>query len=181
MGMLRTLYQIKDMNIIIRNAEIEDATKVIDFKKSVDEETDFLSREPSEFNITKEQEEAYIKNKKESYASLLLIAEVNGEVIATCGLDTNPSERFKHSAEIGIVVKKKYWGLGIGKQIMNQAIDWGKEKELQRIALGVDVDNIKAISLYLNLGFKIEGRKDKYKKLADGTYKSSYIMALFME
>lgn len=182
MGVLKTQYHTKGKNIKIRNAEIEDANKIINFMKSVDEETSFLSREPGEFNITKEQEEIWIKNKKESNNSLLLIAEANGEIIGTCGLNGNCSERFKHSAEIGIVLKKKYWGFGIGQQIMKQAINWGKDKGLQRIVLGVDVDNIRAINLYLNLGFKIEGRKDKYKKLVDGTYKSSYIMALlFMD
>lgn len=178
MGVLKKQYKTKGMNILIRNAEIEDANKIIDFMKSIDVETKFLSREPGEFNITKEQEEVWIKNKKESHTSLLIIAEVNGAVIGTCGLNGNCSERFKHSAEIGVVIKKKYWGLGIGKEIMNQAINWGKEKGLQRITLGVDSNNTKAINLYLNLGFMIEGRREKYKKLADGTYISSYIMAL---
>jgi len=31
-----------------------------------------------------------------------------------------------------------------------------------------------------NLGFVIEGRREKYKKLADGTYINSYIMALVL-
>jgi len=180
MGVLKTQYDTKGMNIIIRNAEIEDANKIIDFMKSIDSETSFLSREPGEFNMTKEQEETWIKNKKESHISILIIAEVNGEVIGTCGLNGNCSGRFRHSAEIGVVLKKKYWGYGIGKEIMNQAINWGKEKGLQRITLGVDSNNTRAINLYLNLGFVIEGRREKYKKLADGTYINSYIMALVL-
>lgn len=180
MEILELQLLLKGKNIKIRNAEPEDAVNIIEHINIVDKETIFLAREPGEFNVTIEKEVELIKHKKKCPYSIFLIAEIEDEIVGTCSLNGYSRKRFSHSAEIAIAIRKKYWGNGIGKQMMEQAINWGKENNIERITLEVDIKNIRAINMYINLGFNIEGKLENNTKLADGTYRSSYIMALLM-
>ncbi len=56
----------------------------------------------------------------------------------------------------------------------------GKENGIFRITLEVDINNYRAISLYLKLGFEIEGTLRNDKMLSDGSYTSGYVMALLL-
>ena len=71
----------KDREIILRNAEEDDAEKLIDYLKITAAETPFLIREPDEITLSIKQEQEFIKTKKESKNELLLIAEIGGKQI----------------------------------------------------------------------------------------------------
>ncbi len=70
--------------------------------------------------------------------------------------------------------------MGIGKNLMKSGIEWAKENGIFRITLEVDINNYRAISLYLKLGFEIEGTLRNDKMLSDGSYTSGYVMALLL-
>ena len=54
----------------------------------------------------------------------------------------------------GYIGEKDYWGKGIGKFILKEALTKGKELNLKRIYLNVSNKNRIAKSLYLKMGFK---------------------------
>ncbi|EDT82699.1 GnaT-family acetyltransferase [Clostridium botulinum NCTC 2916] len=70
--------------------------------------------------------------------------------------------------------------MGIGKNLMKSGIEWAKENGIFRITLEVDINNYRAISLYLKFGFEIEGTLRNDKMLSDGSYTSGYAMALLL-
>jgi len=171
---------IKDCSVIIRNPEVEDAKQVIDLIKLIDTESTFLLREPGEFTISVEREKELIEFWIDTPYKLFLVAEVNDEIVATCGLSIDSRKRCNHKGDIGISVKKDYWNKGIGRALLEECINWSIEQKLEKLELEVDTDNERAFYLYQKLGFKIEGKKVHDKKMADGTYKDSYVMALFL-
>ena len=71
----------KGRDIFLRSAEEKDAEALIDYMKITAAETPFLLREPDEISLTIEQEQAFIKAKKDSENELLLIAEIGGRHI----------------------------------------------------------------------------------------------------
>ena len=81
-----TVKDKKGRDIIIRNAEENDAENLIDYLKITAAETPFLIREPDEITLSIEQEQAFIKAKKDSENELLLIAEISGRHIGNCSL-----------------------------------------------------------------------------------------------
>lgn len=105
-----------------------------------------------------------------------LIAEWNGMTVGhiTFILETKP--RSKHCAGIAIAVHPKFHGKGVGKALMEEAINQADNwLNLVRLELEVHADNDIAIGLYEKLGFNLEGRK----KLS--TFKAGrYIDTLFM-
>ena len=87
--MYRNATIIKDKNgrdILLRSAEEKDAEALLDYMKITAAETPFLLREPDEISLTIEQEQAFIKAKKDSANELLLIAETEGRHIGNASL-----------------------------------------------------------------------------------------------
>jgi len=182
MKLYRHDYILKDgQNLIVRNPEIGDEEGLVNLLQAVDSETKFLAREPGEFDFTLEQEREFIKNGMNDENSLFLLAEVNGRIIATCsvGIVMN-NKRFLHRAAMGIVVRKDHWNRGIGKNLMQECINWCKEKGVEQLELEVVTQNDRAISMYQSFGFDIYGTKKHALKYADGSYADEYFMCLFL-
>ncbi|MDD7318604.1 MAG: hypothetical protein PUG74_08010, partial [Prevotellaceae bacterium] len=63
--------------LVLRNAEPEDATMLLEYLKKTSAETPFLLREPDEVKITREQEIKFIQRQIEADRDLFLIATYN--------------------------------------------------------------------------------------------------------
>lgn len=142
--------------LIIRKAEEKDVEKFLEYFNVVGSETDFLGFGPEGPRITVEQEREIFKSSTSK--NFFLIAEINGEIAGSCSISTNEKRvRSLHFGELGIVVLKKFWGFGVGYNLMEEAVRYGKDAGLRKINLDTRADNEKAISLYKKLGFKEEG------------------------
>jgi len=80
----------------------------------------------------------------------------------------------------GIVIDKSVRGKGIGRILSLYAIlNSIKRFQLKRIYLTVDIDNIKAIKLYIKLGFRIISIAKRYGyRYFSNEYVDAYIMVL---
>lgn len=66
-----------------------------------------------------------------------------------------------HRAEFGISVLKKYWGLGIGRALMEACIQCARDAGYVQLELSVVADNARAIAMYQRAGFMECGRNPK--------------------
>lgn len=181
---LNKIKELKDGRILkirIPEGEDKDAQQLLDHVKKINEETDFLIREPNEFEFTLKKQKSFIKARVNSDINLFIVAEVDGIIIGSCILSGSTLRREKHKIDLGISIQKEYWGLGIGSKLMEVSMNWAKERDIKKITLKVDSTNHRAIALYINLGFEIEGRLSKDKYMSDGSYRSSYLMGLILD
>jgi ribosomal protein S18 acetylase RimI-like enzyme len=81
--------------------------------------------------------------------------------ISSSTLAFSEMEYNKHVGIFGITVHDDYQGRGLGSIITEYMIEIAREKGLKKIALEVAAHNSKAISMYIQHGFKIEGRMEK--------------------
>ncbi len=169
-----------NFTFLIRNAEPEDAERMIAHINQVDTESVFLAREPGEFSMGVEEERAFLAKARESADSLFLVAEVNGLIVASCAVTVGSRKRVSHKAMLAIAVQRAYWSMGIGRKMMNAAIGWCRGKGLVKIELTVDTENQRALSLYTSLGFVTEGTLRRSVRLADGTYRDTHAMGLML-
>ena len=114
-----------------------------------------------------------LKNMTEN-KQINMVAEVNGKVIAICGVFRD-RELHEHRAELGIVVHKDYREIGIGKQMIEISTEEAKKLGVQVITLGFYETNERAKTLYEKLGFKEYGRLPKGVNTKKG-----YIADVFM-
>lgn len=172
-------YKLKNnKDIIIRKANVEDASKMIEYLNKIAGESDFLTFGEGEINITIEREKVIIEDTLKADNKLFIIAETEGIIVGNLNFSGGARQRIRHVGEFGVSVLKGYWGMGIGKELIQYLICWAKESHIiSKINLRTREDNKNAIKLYHELGFKTEGilTRDFYVK---GQYYSSITMGL---
>ena len=68
------------------------------------------------------------------------------------------SKRWNNNAFIDdITVSRAFRGKGIGTQLMNAAVNWGKENNLYGVSLETQDTNLWACRLYIKYGFTLGG------------------------
>ena len=164
-------------NVLLRAAKTEDASDLIKYLKTTSAETPFLIREPDEITITLEKEESFIRDKIDSERELMLLAFVEGKHVGNCSLmSLAPYKRYQHRCEVAIALYKEYWGLGIGKAMLETVLKVAASLGYEQAELEVVAENESAISLYEKLGFKKYGTFPDNMKYPDGSYRDAYWM-----
>ena len=106
----------------------------------------------------------------------VFVAELQGKAVGIVTVHVGEG-REKHVGDLAMAVHDKHQGQGIGKMLLLTAIDLADNwLNLLRLELDVYVDNERAIHLYKNFDFEIEGRK-RFDSFRSGSYIDSYSMA----
>ena len=173
-------YKLKNgKSVIIRKPTLDDATAIINIISAADAETKFLARNPGEFNVTEEQEKEFIRNILEDNDQDWFVAEYDRKIVGQCSVGLiRRTERCRHRAEVTFVILKDYCGIGIGGKLMQQCINWCKDKNVTQAELNVVADNKPAITMYESFGFKVTGTIPKAMRYMDGTFADELFMVL---
>ena len=106
-----------------------------------------------------------------------LVAEVDGSVVGTLGLQVGVNPRRRHCGSIGMAVHDRFQGQGVGTALLAAAIDLADNwLGLRRLELHVYPDNAAGIRLYEKFGFVIEGTARDFA-LRDGAFVDALVMA----
>lgn len=132
--------------------------------------------------FTRERIESWTRNI--DYDEVLTIVAVVDEkneqrIVGSASLKFNPQEMFKHKAESNIIVHDDYQNMGIGTAMLNHLLDIARMKKVRKVWLLVNTDNDRAVHVYKNAGFEIEGKLRKERHI-EGKYRDEYRMAIFL-
>ena len=123
------------------------------------EQTDFLTTYVDENSFDVEQERQFLIEKENSADEIHICAVVDGKIVGTAGIEAvGRRDKIRHRAEFGIGIEKDYWGLGIGRALMEACIESARKAGYIQLELDVVADNKAAISLYQSAGFLEYGR-----------------------
>lgn len=172
-------YYVHNLKYIIRSAIERDAKNLSEVRLQIDGETENLDREKGESYMDEARFKQIIKEDTERMNNLFLVAEVNERIVGFSRCEGNKLKRMSHKVEFGVCVLKEYWGYGIGKNLLKESIHWADSNEIKKITLNVLETNDKAIKLYKQYGFEVEGILKKDKILSDGNYYNTILMGRF--
>lgn len=142
-------------------------------------QTDFLLAYADEIRFTAEQEAQLLQSKADSPDEVLLIAEVDGAIAGTAGVDAlGRRDKVRHRATFGISLDQAYWGLGIGTALTAACIECARQAGYEQLELEVVEDNVRAISLYRRAGFVEYGRNPLGLRPRTGGYQALLAMRL---
>lgn len=172
MGFLRQSFdKRKIMEIKIRHAEKEDTVSI----KAIYEQPHAIEGTLQLPYPSLSQWESRFEKWGENMQNLLAVH--NEKVVGQLGLQFYPGQRRKHAATFGMAVCSSVLGQGVGRVLLNAAIDscdnW---LNISRLELLVFVDNESAIRLYKSSGFVVEGTNKNFAYKA-GQYVDVYSMA----
>ena len=147
------ILKMKNSLFVIERAQAEDAAALLDYLKIVGGETDNLSFGAEGVPLSLEAEQTYLGKQYESADNVQYLAKVNGEIIGTASLNRKP-RRMSHRGELGISLKKAWFGCGAASALTETILAFAKENGFEQLNLEVRSDNICAIRLYEKFGFR---------------------------
>ena len=121
-----------------------------------------------------------MQRRADSDNEVLLIAVVDGRVVATAGI-TAVGGKFKvrHRADFGISVVREFWGLGIGRALTEACIACARSAGYTQLELSAVAENSHALALYEKAGFAEYGRNPRgFRSRLTGQYQELVYMRL---
>ncbi len=153
---------VDDLLELINSLIEEGADIPFETKKTREEEVDWLAREMAQL---------------EKGAVFLVVAEVDGKVVASADISKGKFRCMSHLGDLGIAIKSGYRDLGIGTEMMKFLLGQAREMGLKVLTLRVFSTNERAQHVYRKAGFKEVGRVPK-AVYRNGKYIDDIIMAL---
>lgn len=166
-------------DLVIREIKEKDAKKVLTAFQEIARTSKWLLTAPEEAPKTVGHELKFVRRQLRSVNSHLALMEMKGEVVGVVGAEGGNKRRNSHVAVVGLAIRKKWRGKGIGKEAMKYIVSWAKGAGLKKLRLGVVAQNTVAQKLYRSMGFKREGRFKRELKIG-GRYYDTIEMAKFI-
>jgi len=171
-----------EYELLIREAEVEDAAALVSFLNRVSVETDFTSLDGDGILLTSE-EMAIFLNKQASWDNqITLLAFLNDKIAGIVNITADQRKRVRHIGDLFIVIGKKYWNNGLGSLLLEEVVEWAQASGiLRRLQLTVQTRNLAAVHLYQKHGFVIEGRQERGAYIEEGDFIDVYLMGRLID
>jgi L-phenylalanine/L-methionine N-acetyltransferase len=162
------------MDVTVRKIELEDAEGFWSALDSVAKEKKFvLLTEAPPFEKTR----AFVQNNIEkNYAQYIAVSD--GKIVGWVDAIPKAHPTMAHVGGLGMGVIAEHRGKGIGRKLLEKAIQHAWDSGLKRLELEVFADNEAAIALYKKHGFIQEGVK-RFARAIDGHYQDIVVMAQY--
>src|SRR6267143_1156387 len=108
-----------------------------------------------------------------------LVVTDGSTIVGWCDVGRREREGFRHTAELGMGLRAKVRGHGLGSRLLKGVIALSRRRGIEKLELQVYASNAPARRLYRKFGFEVEGRRVRARKL-DGRYDDVVLMALFL-
>lgn len=165
--------------LLVRNAVASDARTLRETAQRTHAQTDYLLSYPDEQSVDDEQEARSLEETERSDNEVELVAIIDGRIVGSAGVSAVRSRRkVAHRARFGISILKEYWGMGIGRMLMDTSIDCARQAGYTQLELEVVADNERAVSLYRCAGFEEYGRNPRGYRSATSGYQELVHMRL---
>ena len=165
------------VELLVRNAVASDARALRETMQRTHAQTDYLLSYPDEQSVDDEQEARSLAETERSGNEVELVAIIDGRIVGSAGVSAVRSRRkVAHRARFGISILKEYWGMGIGRMLMEACIDCACRAGYAQLELEVVAGNERAVSLYRRAGFEEYGRNPRgYRSAALGYQELVYM------
>jgi len=147
-----------EYELLIREAEVHDASSVIALLDQIGHESSFTSLDENGIAMSESEMELFIDQQAQSENQITLLAFLNDELVGVVNITADQRPRVRHIGDVFLGIKKAYWGNGLGSILMEEAIEWAQSSgSIRRLQLTVQKRNTAAVHLYEKMGFIIEG------------------------
>lgn len=163
--------------ITIRSLEPKDASVIIDFVGSMYASSPFLARYPEEWNISLDDETAFLKATEASANRIMLGAFAEEKLVGLSDcLPVSTNQKIRHRGQCAISVAPTHANRGVGSLLFGLMLEQARLAGFEQVELEVVASNQWAIRLYEKFGFVPIGTISHGFKYKDGSYQDLAIM-----
>ena len=171
-----------EYDLLIREAEVEDATELIALLDQIGHESSFTSLDENGIAMSESEMELFIDQQAQSENQITLLAFLNDELVGIINITADQRPRVRHIGDVFLGIKKAYWGNGLGSILMEEAIEWAQSSgSIRRLQLTVQKRNTAAVHLYEKMGFIIEGLQERGAYIEGGEFLDVYLMGQLID
>lgn len=171
-----------EYDLLIREAEIEDAAVLISLLNQIGQESEFTSLDPAGILMDESDMQTFIMKQAQSDNEITLLAFLNDELAGVINITADQRPRVRHIGDIFLAIKKSFWGHGLGSVLLDEAIEWAKSSRvIRRLQLTVQKRNLAAVHLYQKMGFIIEGLQERGACIEGGVFLDVYQMGKLID
>jgi len=162
-----------EYELLIREAEVEDAAELVSFLNRVSVETDFTSLDRNGILMTDTEMELFLDKQAHSENQITLLALLNDEIAGLVNITADQRKRVRHIGDLFIVIGQKYWNNGLGSLLLEEVVEWAQASGiLRRLQLTVQTQQ---------QGFVIEGRQERGAYIEEGKFIDVYLMGRLID
>ena len=154
------------MNYRIRPAEPADAEQLTRLAAAVSAEPEgWLISVAGEWRSAGD-ERRYLKAlRRYPHAAVFVAEDDAGTVVGRLSVGRDPHPASTHVADVGLMVAVGARRQGVGRALLQAAVDWARAAGVRKLELHVFPWNEAAMKLYESFGFEREGyRKGQYRR-----------------
>jgi putative acetyltransferase len=114
-------------------------------------------------------ERRYLKAlRRYPHAAVFVAERTDGALVGRLSVARDPHPASAHVADLGLMVAKDARRQGVGRALLEAAVDWARVAGIRKLELHVFPWNEPAIRLYERFGFEREGyRKGHYRRAGE--------------
>ena len=161
--------------VVIRRARPADAAALVALAREVGSEPEGWLISTSDWRGVGD-ERRYLRSVRRSSTAAVFVAEAPEGLVGRLSVARDPHPASAHVADLGLMVAAAHRRRGIGKALLEQAVEWARTARVSKLELHVFPYNEPALSLYRAFGFVEEGyRRRHYSR--GGEYVDAILMA----
>ena len=165
--------------ILIRSAQPGDAAALAELAASVGGEPQGWLLSEGGWR-TASDERRYLRAVRRHPDAAVIVAESDDGIVGRLSVSRDPHPSSRHVADLGLMVAASARRRGVGRALLDAAVEWARSAGVRKIELHVFPHNEAAIALYKAFGFEREGyRKGHYRR--GGEYVDAILMAYPIE
>ena len=150
---------------LMRPANERDAAALVALQDAVAAEGGLIAAAPGARSVV---EEMVSHDALLAGGGLSIVVEVDGTLAGHLEVRRGTEPHSAHRGELAIIVGNEYRGQGLGRILMETAIEWSRAVGLVMLSLAVFSSNARAISLYRAVGFAGSGTAPTRIRTHDG-------------
>ena len=159
----------------VRQAGPGDATALVQLGREVGAEPEGWLISTSDWRGPGD-ERRYLRSLRRSRDAAVFVAEAPEGLVGRLSVGRDPHPASSHVADLGLMVAKTHRRRGIGRALLERAVEWARGAGVTKLELHVFPYNEPAIRLYESFGFRREGFRERHYR-RDGELVDAVLMA----